>query len=139
MTYHNLMFENQTLFSKMVFSYLMPHALSIGQPKVLEYLSEHDGCMQKDIAQCCMIEPASVTSLLTKMEKDGLVIRKELHNNRRNLYVYLTDLGREKAKYVNEVFSQVESHALDGLSEEEKRFLLELLAKINGNMKDKNI
>lgn len=135
MNYHRLMLENQTLFSKMVFAKLTPYQLSIGQPKVLEYLSEEDGCVQKDIAKRCAIEPASVTSLLNKMEKDGLIIRKTLHNNRRNLYVYLTDLGKEKAEHVKEVFSQVECYALDGLSEEEKELLLELLHKVNTNLK----
>ena len=42
MSYHKLMMENHTLFSKMVFERLSGQELSAGQPKVLEYLIEHD-------------------------------------------------------------------------------------------------
>ena len=51
MSYHKLMMENHTLFSKMVFERLSGQELSAGQPKVLEYLIEHDGVAQKDIAE----------------------------------------------------------------------------------------
>jgi DNA-binding MarR family transcriptional regulator len=135
MSYHALMLENQTLFTKMVFSGLGPHHLSVGQPKILEFLSRQNGSVQKDIAKHCMIEPATVTSLLSKMEKDGLIIRKTLNNNRRTWYVYLTDVGKEKANYVNEVFDEAENCALKGLTVEDKILLLDLLSKVNINLK----
>ncbi len=51
--YHNLMMENQSIFTKLVFEELSGKNLSIGQPKILEYLFTHDGAIQKEIAEAC--------------------------------------------------------------------------------------
>lgn len=132
MTYHQLMLENQTLFTKKIYEQL--HDLSSGQPKVLEYLLDHEGCMQKEIAHSCLIEPASVTSLLNKMEKDHLVTRQIQDGNRRNLHVFLTKKGKEKAIRVKEVFTKMEDKTLEVLSPEELDQLLTLLGKVNKNL-----
>lgn len=36
--YHNLMMENQSIFTKLVFEELSGKNLSIGQPKILEFI-----------------------------------------------------------------------------------------------------
>ena len=69
--YHNLMMKNQTIFTKLVFEKLTEENLSIGQPKILEYLSSHDGAIQKEIAEACNIEPATLTSLLSRIKTGG--------------------------------------------------------------------
>ena len=50
MTYHQLMLENQQLLARKLLERVAEEGLSSGQPKVLEFLLEHDGCMQKEIA-----------------------------------------------------------------------------------------
>ena len=91
MTYHQLMLENQQLLARKLLERVAEEGLSSGQPKVLEFLLEHDGCMQKEIAHACSVEAASVTSLLNKMERDGLVQRKIPQDNRRVSQVWLTE------------------------------------------------
>lgn len=135
MDYHRLMLENQTIFSKLVYGHLLSSNLSLGQPKVIEYISEHDGCSQKDIAINCLIEPASVSSMLSTMERDGLINRKMNSMNRRSSLISLTKLGLEKAGYVKKTFEEVEKIALKDLSEEEIQQLLNLLMKVNKNLK----
>ena len=135
MNYHILMLENQTIYSKLAFAQLSKYNLSMGQPKVLEYLLSNNGCIQKQIAENCQIESASATVLLSKMEKDGLIERKSLNNNRRCLHVYLTDMGRERALSTKQILYNLDQYALDGLSEDEIKTLLELLDKVNKNLK----
>lgn len=136
MDYHRLMLENQTIFTKLVYGHLLPSNLSLGQPKVLEYISEHDGCAQKDIATNCLIEPASVSSMLSTMEKEGLIHRKANSDNRRSSLVSLTELGLEKAGYVKKTFEEVEKKALKDFTAEEIQQLLDLLMKVNKNLKE---
>lgn len=50
--------------------------LTLGQPKVLDYLQDHDGANQAEIARACHIEPASLTSVLNRMEEKALVERR---------------------------------------------------------------
>ena len=134
MNYHLLMLENQTIFTKKFFEEITSLHLSFGQPKILEYLLDHQGCMQKDIAKACFLEPATVTSVLSKMEKDKLVIRKNLNGNRRSLYVYLTDEGKEKAVIIKDTFEKMEEKVLVNLDDDEKKSLLLLLEKVNKNL-----
>ena len=44
-----------------------------GEPKILEFLLEHEPCEQKTIAAGCGLDPASVTGILGRMEGRGLV------------------------------------------------------------------
>lgn len=48
-----------------------------GQPKVLECLMEQGESNQKAIADYCEIEQATVGSILTRMERDGLIVRNQ--------------------------------------------------------------
>lgn len=137
--YHKLMLENQTMFTKQVFEQLEGRGLSSGQPKILEYLYEHDGSVQKDIAQACKIEPATVTSLLSRMEKSEIIERKMQNNNRRFWYVYLTEKGREEAVYVKKAFDTVKEIALKDFTNKEKELFIEYLKRVNKNLKEELI
>lgn len=107
MSYHKLMMENNTMYTKKVFDNVADRNLSKGQPKILEYLYENDGAVQKDIAKSCFIEQATVTSILARMEKNELIIRKVDPDNRRFQFVYLTEKGKVEAKFVIESFAKL--------------------------------
>lgn len=133
---HSLLLSTQSLFSKKVFSKLNGTGLSTGQPKILDYLNHHDGCIQRDLAIACEIEPATVTSLLSHMEETGLIERKMLNGNRRLHYVFLTDKGRMMTDRVCINFSELEKVAFDGFSEKEKDdFLVKFQTIYNNLMK----
>lgn len=135
MSYHKLMMENHTLFSKMVFERLSGQELSAGQPKVLEYLIEHDGVAQKDIAEACIIEPATATSLLARMEKTGLIDRRSREDDKRYILVYLTEKGRARAEASVNVLSDVEEHVFEGFSAAEREAFISYLEQVNRNLR----
>lgn len=136
LSYHYLMLLNQSAYQKQVFDHLYEMELSIGQPKILDFLYEHNGCMQKEIAKGCMIEPASVTSILLKMEKDGYIDRVSEAGNRRSLYVHLTEKGLKSALKVREIMQETEEKALKALSFKERETLLHLLKRVNVGLLD---
>ena len=70
------------------------------------------------------------------MEKNNLIIRKKQDGNRRNIYVYLTEKGKEHTEYVEEVFSTIEKKAFVGFETEEKELLNELLIRIYKNINE---
>lgn len=134
LSYHYLLLLNHSIYQKKMYEELEELKLSIGQPKVFDFLQDHDGCIQKDIAMGCQIEPASVTSILLTMEKKGFIERKNIGENRRSHYVYLTDKGKKIAKLVREAMLKVEEEALKNFTEIEKTLLLSLLKKANYNL-----
>lgn len=135
-SYHYIMLINHSLYQKLVYDSL--EGLSMGQPKVLDFLSEHDGCMQKEVAAGCFIEPATATSILLKMENDGYISRSAKDGNRRSLYVFLTDRGRAAAEKVREVMKSAEEKALSQLNESERDTLLMLMKKVTGGLRQKD-
>lgn len=131
---HYLMMSNHLSFQKNLLSAIKDTGLTLGQPKVLDYLNSNDGAVQREIAEACHIEPATITSVLSGMETKGLIERKQLNGNRRNLYVFLTVKGKEYARRVEDEFDRIEAKALHGLKDEEKKLLNLFLLKIDENM-----
>ncbi len=118
-TLHYLIMANQMLVQKGLMEQLRDTGLTIGQPKILDYLKEHDGSNQKEIAKACFLEAGSLTTILNKMEEKGLIERRILNGNRRSFHIFLTDEGKEKQRLVERAFSEMEKKALMGISEDD--------------------
>ena len=126
--------RNQALLHKRLLNGLSDTCLTLGQPKVLDYLKEHNGVSQKEIAAGCHIEAASLTSILSRMEEKGMIERKMLNGNRRSLYVFLTDFGKELCDTVEQEFRNIEEIAFAGITEEEQQKFMDTFVKIYGNL-----
>ena len=131
---HYLIMANQMLVQRGLLARLKETGLTIGQPKVLDYLKEHDGSNQKEIARACFLEAGSLTSILNRMEEKGLVERRMLNGNRRSFHVFLTENGKKNQELVEEMFAEIEKDALDGISSEEFETFMEVYRKIYGNL-----
>ena len=102
-TLHYLIMANQMLVQKSLLEQLKDTGLTIGQPKILDYLKDHDGSNQKEIARACFLEAGSLTTILNKMEEKGLIERRILNGNRRSFHIYLTAEGNRTLRlYVSE-------------------------------------
>ena len=108
--------------------------LTLGQPKVLDYLKDHDGASQKEIAAGCLIEAGSLTSILNRMEEKGLIERKMLNGNRRTFHIFMTESGKKNQKLVEETFEKIEETALNNVSEEEQKVFMEIFLRIYRNL-----
>lgn len=135
-TLHYLLMANHAMLQKKLFADMKGLGLSIGQPKVLDFLKENDGAVQKEIAKGCHIEPASLSTILAGMEKNGLITRKMYENNRRNLNVYMTAKGKAICEQVTENFSNIEKKALSGFTDSEIEAFLACLTKIHNNLEE---
>ncbi len=136
-TLHYLLMTDHFLFQKTLFGKIKETGLSIGQPKVLDYLKEHDGTTQREIADACQIEPASLTSILNGMEKANLIERKTLDGNRRSWHIFLTEKGKEQLKCVDAAFTEIEQTALQGFTAAEQQALCAYLLRIHKNFEPK--
>ena len=137
-TLHYLIMANQMLVQKALLELLKDTGLTIGQPKMLDYLKEHDGSNQKEIAAACFLEAGSLTTILNKMEENGLIERRTLNGNRRSFHIFMTEEGKAKQKLVAAAFSQIESRALMGISGEELERFMTVYEKIYSNLQGKN-
>ena len=136
-TLHYLIMANQMLVQKALLERLRDTGLTIGQPKILDYLKDHDGSSQKDIAKACFLEAGSLTTILNKMEEKGLIERRILNGNRRSFHIFMTDEGREKMQLIDRSFSEIEKKALSDVSDEELETFMSVYKKIYKNLTNK--
>lgn len=66
-----------------------------GQSSVLAFLADHPNATQKELSEGLGIMPASLSEVLMKMERKGLVTRIKDENDRRFVRVRLTDEGEQ--------------------------------------------
>ena len=135
-SFHYLSMINHMTVQKKLMEQLADTGLTLGQPKVLDYLKDHDGVSQKEIAAGCLIEAGSLTSILNRMEEKGLIERKMLNGNRRTFHIFMTESGKKNQKLVEEAFKKIEKTALNGISEEEQKLFMEIFCRIYRNLAD---
>lgn len=136
-SFHYLVMAEQAMVQKALLARIKGSGLTLGQPKVLDYLKDHNGSSQKEIARGCHIEAGSLTSILNRMEEKGLVERRMLHRNRRNSYVFLTEKGEELRNLVTESFESIENEAFRGISEADRQQFMKTFSRIYENLTSK--
>lgn len=135
--FHKLLIGTSNSHYKKCTSQFGAVGLSPGQPKILETLIQLEGCMQKELAKACEVEPATITSILPSMEKNDLIRRETIVHElgKRALSVRLTDKGKTMAGEVARIFDDMEKLSFKGFTVEEKETFLSLLEKVYTNMK----
>ncbi len=111
--------------------------LTLGQPKVLSILRTHEGICQKDLAERCHVEPATMTVLLRNMEAASLITKEKItvSGGKRAYAIYLSDHGRILAEKVVLVTQKAERACFDGFSDAEKHHLLLQFQQMEHNLK----
>ena len=135
-SFHYLSMINHMTIQKKLMEQLKNTGLTLGQPKVLDYLKDHDGVSQKEIAAGCLIEAGSLTSILNRMEEKGLIERKILNGNRRTFHIFMTESGKKNQKLVEEAFKKIEKTALNDISEEEQKLFIDIFCRIYRKIAD---
>ncbi|NDO47000.1 MarR family transcriptional regulator [Clostridium sp. MD294] len=137
-TFHYLLMANHLMLQKQLFNNIKDLKLTLGQPKVLDYLRENNGAMQKDIAKGCHIEPASLSTILNGMEKNGFITRNTDKQSRRNINIFMTEKGKKICEQIKQEFIEIESKALLHFSKEEIEQLTEYMMKIYNNLEERS-
>ena len=91
------------LLSQAYHPLLSEHGLTYPQYLVLLVLWEKDAQPVNDIAKRLYLETNTVTPLLQRMEKEGILVRKKGEKDARQIIVSLTEKGRSLQKKLAEV------------------------------------
>ena len=134
-TLHFQLLAAHTLFQRTFLKHIhrvYPDLLP-GQPKVIDFLMRTPSACQREIADACLLEPPTLSLILRKMERAGLVIRKKTPDNRKNSAVRLTAKGKRIGKKILELFEETEQRLCRGLHENERETLSGALLAICRN------
>lgn len=101
---------------------------------VLAVLIAGDGVVQQELVNCTHLRAPTVSVILQKMEKEGMVVRRTDSDDQRHIRVYLTEKGRRVDAEIISKIKQLDRIALSGLTAEEIDCLMILLRKIRDNL-----
>lgn len=108
--------------------------LSRGQAPVLFELRHQDGLNQSTLAEKMELTQATMTNLLHRMEKSGLINRMRDSKDNRYTRVYLTPHGKEILDRAFDLAYQMEDISFAGFSNEEQIIIQSYLERLHANM-----
>jgi DNA-binding MarR family transcriptional regulator len=113
---------------------------TIGRSTVLRALYFADGkpLSHNELGKQLRVTPATVTSMVNGLEKDGLVRRTQGEADRRTSYVAMTDDGREVCERLLPMVPNLSADLWQGFSPEERQHLLGLLLRFLDSTLDYN-
>jgi len=106
--------------------------LTSSQLHVLEILREHAPMKPSDLLPHLETTPAAVTTLLDRMEKGGWGEGRRDEQDRRIVWVDMTEVGRAEAERGVRIRNDIVSRYLERLSAHNRQLLIYLLGKVSG-------
>jgi DNA-binding MarR family transcriptional regulator len=105
-----------------------------GRTIVLGVLASHDGITQKDLAERMHLARPTVTTMLQKMEHEGLIERWDDPEDQRLTRIRLTDAGRTVGKDMGDVYARYVNMTIGTLSEADRLEFARLLGLMSDNI-----
>lgn len=104
--------------------------LSSYQSSYIPIVCSKPGITQDQIARELHVNRSSVTRQMTALEENGFITRRRSPDDRRAIEVYPTDKARAVLPAVREARKNWRSMLLEGMTDDEREALDELLARL---------
>lgn len=113
---------------------LADHAVSFGHWTFLRILWESDGLTQRELSELAGVMEPTTAAAIKSMEERGYVTRRQMPDNRKNVYVHLAPKGRALKAKLAPLAVEVNEIAVRGVSAEDvaatRRTLLAMIENI---------
>lgn len=97
---------------------------------------ENEDVFQRDVEKRFSMRRSTASSILSLMEKNGLIVRKPVPYDARLKKIVLTDKAKDYIAFFDEEGKALEKKLTAGFSEEELELLCGMLRRISCNLKD---
>jgi DNA-binding MarR family transcriptional regulator len=105
-----------------------------GQAGVLWALGSGEGVSQRELAEKVRLAPPTVTAMLQKMERGGLIERTGDENDQRVTRLRLTESGRALSHDLRVAHGEYIATTIGSMPEQDRRDLARLLGKLSDNI-----
>jgi len=112
--------------------------LYLGQLPILEYIIQHDGCTQKEIADIMCVSPASIATSTKRLQKAGLIKKTIDEDNLRKNMLSVTGRGVELSRKCRKNFDEFNEKLFSNFTDDELLSVNELLDRLISNISDDN-
>lgn len=124
------------VFNRAVDTRLREHGLTLALVGPLLLLSWKGSMLQRDMVHASAIRQPAMVALLDKLESMELIAREVLQSDRRAATVRLTDTGSAAAAVGRRVLVDMNALGIAGFSDKEATLLVDLLARLIGNLEN---
>jgi len=104
--------------------------LTAAQFRVLQVVAERGLCTAKDISRQMSISQATVTSLVDKLVRQGMVTRERCETDRRQTNIVITERGRETIEKAPDALQQRYVRKFEALEDWEQASLISALERV---------
>jgi DNA-binding MarR family transcriptional regulator len=104
------------------------------QAGCLRVLAGNDGISQRDLAENLHVSRPTVTTMLQKMEKSGLIERRADEQDQRLTRIYMTEEGLRLHESLGSAFRDLLEAGLGPMPDADRRELLRLLGDLEANI-----
>jgi len=111
-------------------------AFNGAQGRILYVLWEHKKLSFSDVGKYTSLAKTTLTSMIDRMEANGLVERIPDKKDRRQIYVSITEKARKYQQKYNEVSDEMSAIFYKGFSTDEVRHLDTMLERIINNLEE---
>ncbi len=116
---------------------LAPHRLSIAMWRVMAALASSGGQRQIDLADLTSTDVSTLSRLVSRLVRMGLVTRARSASSNREVAVTLSAKGNMLVSRLIPIAREFEADAIAGLAPEELMVLKRCLRRMYGNMKER--
>lgn len=106
----------------------------VSKDLVIYHLAQQKGLNQKDLVSKLNITPASVSSIVSQMESEGLLVRVQDKKDGRKFSLSLTKKGQSLVSHVIDSWLKIQEEITKGFTEDEKATFLHLLKQVEQNL-----
>ncbi|BAC12401.1 MarR family winged helix-turn-helix transcriptional regulator [Oceanobacillus iheyensis] len=106
------------------------HGMRASDFTILEALYHKGKQTIREISEAVLINTGSITYVIDKLENNGLLTRTNSPDDRRAVYIEITDKGKEIMDEIFPKHQRVIEELFEGISEEEKQTVIEVLKQV---------
>lgn len=105
-----------------------------GQARILYKLSEQDRITQKELADKCGLEAATMSRNIDKLAEMGFLIRENNPECRRSFLICLTEEGGREVEEIKKAFQRFEELACEGIEKKDLEVFQQVIQKVCENL-----
>lgn len=105
-----------------------------GQPALLHIVAHNEGISHSDIAARLHVTAATVSKMVSRMEKNGVLLTRSDPGDQRVSRVHLNEGGRALLRAAESQLAQLEAETFAGFSLDDREQMQDYLSRIRDNL-----
>lgn len=112
------------------FALMKEENLHPGQMPLLVALHKEEGLTQRELASRLDIKPSTLNVMIGRLEKNGMIRKKQDSMDQRRSLIYLTQEGKCAFEKVKEKARSMQKEVMEAFTEEEQKEFIRMMKKL---------